>query len=77
MTDKIKGTKEWLDQKLAELEIFKPKEIIIYSYTHLDVHYSDGAQYVKLLMNYVNDVNDVQNLHMKAQEEICKKIDIS
>jgi hypothetical protein len=26
VTDKIKETNEWLDQKLAELEVFKPKE---------------------------------------------------
>ncbi|CAD8059657.1 unnamed protein product [Paramecium sonneborni] len=145
VTDKIKETNEWLDQKLAELEVFKPKEsseqaktqeiqpkneendksnytfksdklneiasqiqimhipstnnmISIKTYTQIvegsvdlaepefiritlenrkarrDVLYSDGAKYVQLLLDYVNDI---ENLLMKAQEEICKKIDIS
>lgn len=26
VTEKIKETNEWLDQKLEELEVFKPKE---------------------------------------------------
>ncbi|CAD8043222.1 unnamed protein product [Paramecium primaurelia] len=145
VTDKIKETNEWLDQKLAELEVFKPKEsqettkiqdlqpknegndknnytfksdklneiasqiqtmhipntnnmISIKTYTQIvegsvelaepefiritlenrkarrEVLYSDGAKYVQLLLDYVNDI---ENLLMKAQEEICKKIDIS
>ncbi|KAM3141808.1 hypothetical protein pb186bvf_006130 [Paramecium bursaria] len=146
VTEKFTELNEWLDNKLEEMEVFKPKEskeqiteqiiqkqeeqskgnnkygfkieklneiasqiqimhipqtkdlISIKTYQQIvegsvdlaesefvrltidnrkqrrEILYTDSTKYIQSLMDYVNDI---ESLLMKAQEDICKKIDIS